>query len=142
MSKDFGKQSCLGPREKALLWSFVASVEETVFKLIVTMQITKKRNSSLSLSCQGHTLLQKVYLWMNIWNRITPSSVQVYSSETGSRITHHNSIRIDHRYQLNYEVVEYLIVLFIVLAQLMNDMTHYEATMRFCSMKPGLDIHA
>jgi hypothetical protein len=64
-----------------LLWGFVAAVEEAVFKLVVSVQITKERYSSLSLCRLRHVLFQKVYLRMNIGHWIAPTPIEVNTSQ-------------------------------------------------------------
>lgn len=73
--------------------------------------------------------------------RVAPSAIEIYTSQRRPGIANHHAIWIDHWYQFDDVVMQYLVILFVILWELFQNMAHYEATMCFCSMKPGLDIH-
>ena len=79
---------------------------------------------------------------MKVGNRITPTSIKVNSGQWRPWITYNDSIRIYHRNEFDYVIVENSIILSVIQRQFTNYVAHYKASVRLSCMKPCLDINA
>lgn len=94
------------------------------------------------LAFTPHALLQGLLQVVDFWVRhamwIGPPSVQVDTDNGAPRVAKCHAVRVDHRNEPDHVVGKNVIVLFWLLSQLLNKLSHNEAAWCLRSMCPCL----
>lgn len=100
LSENSWKESNNCPAQETSIGGCVASVEEGVPLLWVSMQVTEDPDRPLVfLLNRSHEILHGTYLWMKLWFWINPLPIQINPSKRISIIAANDTIRIHARYK-------------------------------------------
>ena len=126
LGENLWKKSCLRPTDHSLVRCFATPIKKAIFFFIVAMKITENTNfPSIFFVELTHSLLQKVNFRVRNTVRVGPSSVQIDAYKRASTITDCNTVRVNHRDQLNDVAREYFLITFRLFGELLDDFGHY-----------------
>lgn len=102
----------------------------------MSMQIAEKHTASLFIDLHDE-LLYWVHGWVEKFWGIFPLSIEVTASKGTSIVTVDHTVRVQHRNNLEYEIVSQKLRLFIFgIRQKEQQTTHHPATYSFAGMHP------